>query len=275
MSIYNIPESLLEAALQVTSPTWRRDLDIRPLVLIAGIPKSRLSEVFAGKYGDFGISDSDAQAIHDDLAIPSRLSSKVTHSLNHYTSSGYEHINQTLRDSYANGTDVPNDVRMHTDNIKSILHPEKAVNNLSLFTGVKESPATTAGFEWNSTRPIKILHLPAFTSSTTSFDIAADFTKPDETSPHHESDHHGEIEKGATHILHLHFPNKIRLAASVAGHGIGHEEEVLLGPNHRFELHPRPTKVDGPIGPIYVWKATSIGVDDRPMFVPRIRNNTK
>jgi hypothetical protein len=34
-----------------------------------------------------------------------------------------------------------------------------------------------------------------------------------------------------------------------------HEEEVLLGPNNRFELHPRPTHVSGYNDPVYVWKA--------------------
>jgi hypothetical protein len=271
MSIFDIPESLLEAVIQVTDTSWRRDLDVRPLVLIAGLSETRLHEVYHGKYSDFVIPDHDAQSIHDALSITDSLPSQAAHSLNHYTGSGYERINQSLRDSYINNAEVPNDVKRHSDNIKSILHAEKPVSNLGLFTGVKESPATTAGLEWNSTRPIKVLHLPAFTSATTSFDIAASFTEPDDTSTHHESDHHGVIESGATHILHLSFPHKIRSAASVADHGVGHEEEVLLGPNHRFELHPRPTRVDGPGGTLYVWKAKSIGVDDRPMFVPRLR----
>ena len=272
MSIFDIPTSLLEAVETVTGqPSWRRDLDVRPLVLDAGLSRTRLNEVFAGKYSDFDIPEHESQSIHDQLAIPRDLPSHVVHSLNHYTSSGYERINASLRDAYQRHVDIPNDVRNHIDNIKSILHPEKQVNNLRLFTGVKESPATTAGLTWNSTRPIKILHLPAFTSTTTSFDIAADFAEPDDTSAHHESDHHGIIEAGASHILQLQFPHKIRSAASVVNYGVGHEEEVLLGPNHRFELHPRPTRVDEPDGPLYVWKATSIGVDDRPMFVPRLR----
>lgn len=271
MSVFDIPQSLLEAINQVTNPTsWRRDLDIRPLVMIAGLSKHRIvNEVYSGKASDFATDETEAQKIHDALTIPTPKNSRVAYSLSHYSGSGYDHINSSLWHNYLHGSEVPNDVKSHTDNIKSVLLPETKINNLKLYTGVKVSPAATAGVEWNSTRPVKILHLPAFTSTSTNFDVAEQFTEPDMESVHHESDHHGVIEPGATHILQLNFPNTIHHAASMMDHGVGHEEEVLLGPNHRFELHPRPTKIDRSHGPVYVWKATSIGVNNELMFKQR------
>jgi len=271
MSVFDIPQSLLEAINQVTNPTsWRRDLDIRPLVMIAGLSKHRVvNEVYEGKPSDFAMHEDEAQKIHDALTIPKPKNSRVAYSLSHYSGSGYDHINSSLWHNYLHGLEVPSDVKSHVDNIKSVLLPETKVDDLKLYTGVKVSPAATAGVEWNSTRPVKILHLPAFTSTSTNFDVATQFTEPDEESVHHESDHHDVIESGATHILQLHFPHTIHHAASMIDHGVGHEEEVLLGPNHSFELHPRPTKVDGPLGPVYVWKAVSRGVNDQPMFKQR------
>lgn len=271
MSIFDIPTSLLEAIDQVTNPVgWRRDLDIRPLVLIAGLSKHRVvNEVYEGTPSDFSIHEDDAQKIHDALTIPKPKTSRVAYSLSHYSGSGYDHINSSLWHTYLHGLDVPSDVKSHVDNIKSVLLPETKVDGLNLYTGVKVSPVATAGVEWNSTRPVKILHLPAFTSTSTNFDVATQFTEPDEESVHHESDHHGAIESGATHILQLHFPHTIHHAASMIDHGVGHEEEVLLGPNHTFELYPRPTKIEGPFGPTYVWKAVSRGVSDDPMFKQR------
>ena len=271
MSIFDIPQSLLEAINEVTNPTgWRRDLDIRPLVMIAGLSKHRVvNEVYQGKSSDFATDESEAQKVHDALTIPRPKNSRVAYSLSHYSGSGYDHINGSLWYSYLHGHEVPSDVKLHADNIKSVLLPETKVDDLKLYTGVKVSPVTTAGVEWNSTRPVKILHLPAFTSTSTNFDVATQFTEPDTESVHHESDHHGVIESGATHVLQLNFPERIHHAASMMDHGVGHEEEVLLGPNHSFELHPRPTKIDGPNGTVYIWKAISRGVDNSPMFKQR------
>lgn len=266
--VFDIPASLMDAIATV-NPAWRRDLDIRPLVLIAGLNRSKLIEVHQGHSIDFELRSDDAQRVHELLAIKGQLNHRVIHSLSHYSGSGYDKINQALWHSYLHGSEVPSDVRSHSDNILSVMHKEVHVGGLKLYTGVKESPATSAGLEWNSTRPIKLLHLPAFTSTSTSFDIAESFSSPDVTSEHHESDHHGTIEAGASHILELHYPNKIHRAASIVDYsGAKHEEEVLLGPNHTFELHPRPTRIEHR-GPVYVWKATYRGINDHPMFRTR------
>lgn len=272
MSIFDIPQSLLEAIYQVTNPTsWRRDLDIRPLVLIAGLSTNRtLNEVYHGNRKQFSSDDVASQKLHDLLTIDKPKTLSVANSLSHYSGSGFDQINKHLWNNHVLGNDIPQDVKTHVENIKSVLIPETKVDNAKLYTGVKISPAAVAGFEWNSTRPVKMLTLPAFTSTSTNFDVVSRFANRDNVSVHHESDHHGVIESGAKHIIELNFPETIHNAASMLNHSNSpHEEEVLLGPNHNFELHPRPTKIDGTFGPTYVWKAVSRGVSDQPMFKQR------
>lgn len=272
MSIFDIPHSLLEAIDQVTNPSgWRRDLDIRPLVLIAGLSKNRsLDEVYQGNRRQFISDDVESQKLHDLLTIDIPKSSSAAHSIKHYSGSGYDQINKHLWDNHVLGNEIPSDIKSHVENIKSVLVPETTVSNAKLYTGVKISPASVAGFEWNSTRPVKLLNLPAFTSTSTNFDVVSRFANFDNVSLHHESDHHGVIEPGAKHIIELNFPEKLHDAVSMLNHSNSpHEEEVLLGPNHTFELHPRPTKIEGTFAPTYVWKAVSRGVSDQPMFKQR------
>ena len=247
MSIFNIPKPLLEAIDQVTNPTtWRRDLDIRPLVMLAGLSKASIDEVYFGSASQFETSDSDAELIHSLLEIPKPRSSSVVDSLSYYGDIGSIDINHHMWENYLHSSTIPDDIKSHVDNIKSVLLPSTDIDHLKLYTGVKTSPAAIAGIEWNSTRPIKLLHFPAFTSTSTNFDVATRFTYPDVTTTHHESDHHGIILPNARHIIELNFHGSIQHAMSMINHGgASHEEEVLLGPNHSFEIHPRPTKIGG------------------------------
>lgn len=271
MSIFNIPKPLLEAIDKVTNPTtWRRNLDIRPLVMLAGLSKASIDEVYFGSASQFGSEDSDAKHIHSLLEIPKPRSSSVVDSLSYYGDIGSVDINHHMWENYLHGSAMSDNIKSHVDNIKSVMLPSTDIDHLKLYTGVKTSPAAIAGVEWNSTRPIKLLHLPAFTSTSTNFDVAIRFTDPDNTTIHHESDHHGIILPNARHIIELNFYGSIPHAMSMINHdGASHEEEVLLGPNHSFELHPRPNKIDGYKDPIYVWKAISRGVDNTPMFKQR------
>ncbi len=84
-NVFDIPASLLEAIDQVTNHvSWRRDLDIRPLVLIAGLKPVGVNEVYYGKAEDFSTKESDAEHIHDLLEIPKPKQSRVASSTNTY-----------------------------------------------------------------------------------------------------------------------------------------------------------------------------------------------
>lgn len=264
MDVFGNPDSLLEAVKRVIS------FDDYPLVLIAGFSRPIVNEVYVGYPYQFETSSVDAERIHSLLEIPKPKSSRVAYSLSLYGGSGSKDINHHMWKNYLHGSIIPDDIKSHIDNISSVLIPSTNIDHVKLYTGVKTSPATTAGVKWNSTRPIKMMHLPAFTSTSTNFDVAHSFTEPDYTTHHYESDHHGIILPNARHIIELNFNGSIPHAASLINHvGSSTEEEVLLGPNHRFELHPRPTKLNTADGVTYIWKAVSRGIDNTPMFKQR------
>lgn len=244
--------------------SWRRDLDIRPLVMFAGLDRQHLTEVYAFQRGQFTTPVEHAQKIHDDLALPNMIHPHVLESLKHYSGDGFHDVNKHLWGNYVHGHTIPTDVNLHIENIKSLLNRRNSTPT-TVYSGVKTSPATLAGLEWNSSRRLKLITMPAFTSTTTNADVAESFSKPDTVSVHHESDHHGVIEAGAQHILQLEFPDGIHHAASMVDHSISpHEEEVLLSPGHSFELDPRPTRVIRPYGNVYYWKAKA----SHQMFPP-------
>lgn len=235
--------------------SWRRDLDIRPLVLFAGLGSQHLTEIYSHKPGQFSTPIEHAQKIHDELALSSQIHPDVLVSLKHYSGNGSLEMNNHLWHNYVNGTNIPDMVSGHIERVKTLLNRKNSTNT-TVYTGVQTSPATLAGLEWNSSRRIKLMTMPSFTSTTTNADVAESFSKPDSHSVHHESDHHGIIESGSRHILQLEFPKGIHHCGSMIDHSLSpHEEEVLLSPGHTFELDPRPTKVIRPHGNVYYWKA--------------------
>lgn len=266
-------DSTANEYLKMINPIgWRRDLDIRPLAIFAGLSCQHLLEVYSSSPSDYYQPFKDkGDEIHTVLQIPNDSDVESLKSLHHYTTDeGHQEINKSLWDNYIHGTDIPANVNHHVENIKSILN--KTTNEpTTLFTGVNISPATLAGMEWNSSRPKKLITFPAFTSTSTDMFIAHAFADRDMISTHHESDHHGEIKAESRHILQLEFPNGVHHAASTVNHS-NHdiEKEVLLTPGHSFELHPRPTKIIHPNSrdPYYVWKA----VAHHEMYPPMIRD---
>lgn len=233
----------------------RRDLDIRPLAVVCGLNWGKeLHEVYSLPHSDFYMPDDEQDMVHSSLKIP-----KGNSSLDHFGGAGSTEINNALWENYKHSTSIPNHIASHIAAIHSILHAHVDLKSpIKLYTGLPKSPAAIAGMEWNSTRPKKILHLPAFTSTTTDLDIAHRFTDPDEETQHHESDHHGIILPNSRHILQLNFNHQIKNAASIYEHvGNKHEKEILLGPRHEFELNPRPTHLVDPYSehPTYLWVA--------------------
>jgi ADP-ribosyltransferase exoenzyme len=235
---------------------FRRDLDIRPFAMIAGLKiHNVITEVYRSSYGAMDLEPDKKEELHRILSIP-----KGHSSLDFYVGSGSTEINHDAWEHYKERTPFRKDVREHIDNIDKLLLRKTSVpDGTRVFTGLPESPITKAGFEWNASREKKILHLPSYTSTTTDFSRAEWFTEPDHHSIHHESDHHGVVETGARHILEINFDKHIHGAASVRGHTPfnSHENEILLARGQELILHPRPTKVTNHNGihPIYVWHA--------------------
>ena len=269
MSIDDIPKSLLDAVESVIKKNdsfsaiagLRKDIDAKYLYLFAGLDKhNRLNEVYASSINEFPEMVDDELRVHNALAIHSPIDNyDVKKSLDFYMGNGSKEINHHLWEHHKDQThQIPLHIKNHINNIESILKPKTELENAKLYTGVPISPATTAGIEWNSSRPVKFLKFPAFTSASSNFKSAAKFTNIDRTSLHHESDHHGIIKPNARHVIELNFNGHIRNAVSLYGHGNDFDErEILLGRDHEFELHTRPKLIDDYYDqPVYVWKAT-------------------
>lgn len=236
----------------------RRDLDIRPIPFEIGLIRSSksLKEVHHVDLKDFDVnSEEQAERMHDALTIP-----KIDHFVGHYLGSGSVDINQVLWNHHLSESPIPNHILRHIKSIDSHMK-DRTEGNFRLYSGLPRSPAHISAIEWNSTRPKKLIHVPSYISTTTDMDTAIHFTREDSDTKHHESDHHGIILPNARHIIELNFLGHIKNAASMKDHSGANEDEILLGRDHQFELHPRPTliKNSGYSDPIYVWKADSFG----------------
>lgn len=236
----------------------RADFDPEPMFLDVGFFNRRkhtpLMEVYLAH---FSSNDTENDWIHDFLKIP-----HSNPSLHHYLGeTGSTEINSALRENWLHETEIPHHIKEHIKAIDPIFHEEKELpRTLKLYSGLAKSPVTNAGFEWNSTRKNKIIRLPGFTSTSTSPSKSIEFANLDNTTKHHESDHHGVIKSNARHALELEFTHRIHDAASVLDHSRNpSEKEVLLGRGHEFILHARPTliKQSGFSDPIYMWKSTT------------------
>jgi hypothetical protein len=250
----NTQKSLLAAIALSTS--WRRDLDIQPMHLLCGLNSTeQLSEVYSSSIEAHRISDADQAEIHAKYNHPN-----ASVDLKRYTRESYP-INNALWNHHVNGTEIH---PLHKDQIRAIdrdIPIHHTDSDIPLFTGVKTSPANTAVVQWNSTRPIKLITLPAYTSATTHINTAIRFSSNDNETLHHESDHHGIILPNAKHIIQLHLKlgmNHQLTSAKNFSQVDRNENEIILGRHYDFELHPRPDQIGhNPLNPVYLWHAHS------------------
>jgi hypothetical protein len=248
-------DPISEKYLSMIDPiSWRRDLNINPISICIGLNRHiELNEVYHVRdITSYPTNDENEQEkIHKILEIP-----KIQHSTNHYLGSGSVDINHFLWEHHKHGSPIPNHIKNHIKAIDSDMKDRILLDHpIKLYSGLIESPASISAMHWNSTRPKKIIHIPSYISTSTDFNTAARFTQNDEKSEHHESDHHGIVMSHARHVIELNFPKMIHNAASVKNHSGANEDEVLLGRDHEFELHPRPYKIEGYADPVYLWKA--------------------
>lgn len=184
--------------------------------------------------------------------------------LDHYTHIS-RHINELLHKTYRGE-------KTHaslTKNKSVVKHLDKLLDHSSVkydthvYTGLPESPHIA----WKKTKtptnkPVKAI-LPAYTSTSTDYQIARNFAKRD-TNPDYKThkprnpDAPKESEYGnsGNHILKLHVPKGTR-AASIRSHSKYDEEnEVLLHRGHQIEIDPHPS-VDNYRN--YVWHGRVVG----------------
>lgn len=169
--------------------------------------------------------------------------------------------------AYTNGSFMVNDFLHQTasgkkideprtlDNIKNIdsaldKHPTNVAT--SVFTGLRHSPTKSFPVIGTENPESTIVHLPAYTSTSTSYGAARNFARPVE----HENDKNFGIAPGKhMHILKLHLP-KGTPAMSVMGHThFQNEKEILVGRGHNVKINTKPEiNSDG----VHIWHGTIV-----------------
>jgi hypothetical protein len=157
---------------------------------------------------------------------------------------------------FHNGHNFNESYMRHAKTLTDVLDKNKTKEDTIVYTGVKKSPA--ALFDNDGTKHASV-HLPAFTSTSTSFGTARGFSEP---AKHKHDINHGVSTDGTEHrhVLQLHVP-KGTSAASVKSHSfLPREHEILLNRGHDISIDPSPTHhIDSNGGHTYVWHARVVG----------------
>lgn len=215
------------------------------------LPKKKIDEATKKLHIEAEPSVEQHQHAHTSAApMPeNKLSSNETDSVKEYTDES-RGINGMLH-KHAKGYDIS--TGSNVDNKKIVKHLDAALRRQSttedmhVYTGLKSSPSKYFK-DRKSTAPI-VVHLPAFTSTSTSPKTAQGFSEG--TSDLRDEDH-GIDDGGGSHFLKIHLPKGTK-AGSVKGHSfVPEENEILLHRGHNIEIDHKPTKM---ANDSYMWHA--------------------
>ena len=191
------------------------------------------------------------EAMHSAAAMPKeKLSPNEGEAINDYTDES-RGLNGTLH-KHAKGFDI--NTPSNTSNKKTIgsldnaLRRQSTSSDMTLYTGLKSSPSKY--FKDRKSKAPVTVHLPAFTSTSTSPKTAQGFAEG--TSDLRDEDH-GIEDGGGSHFLKIHAPKGTK-AGSVKAHSfVPEENEILLHRGHDIEIHHTPTKM---ANDMYMWHGT-------------------
>ena len=194
-------------------------------------------------------TDKEHDALHKKL----KLDKSVVHpphlsTVNKYSNSSWE-LNDYLHKKYNNTSADNGRFKEEANRLTSVLSTQKTKLPVDLYTGIKYSPAKH--FEEDESIPeSKMIHLPAFTSTSTKRSIAGRFSKP---AVHNDDSRHGvNSEYGAKHIIRIHAPEGTSASSIKEFSFMPHEEEVLLNRGHNIMLDSKPEHIGDDV---YQWNA--------------------
>lgn len=195
-------------------------------------------------------SDEEHDRIHKKLKINKQLLNNPIHlgSVTRYSESSTSlnnYLHKKYQDPKTEGEHYPQEANMLSD----VLSTQKIPHSIDLYTGIKYSPAKH--FESDKELPeSKLVHLPAFTSTSTKRSIADNFSSNVE---HKNDSRHGvDSEYGARHIIHIHAPAGTSGASIKEYSFMPHEQEVLLNRGHNIMLESKPEHLGNDV---YQWNA--------------------
>lgn len=159
--------------------------------------------------------------------------------------------------SYHEGGDFDSRYEKHVDSIDSLLKSKATTKDTHLYSGISWHPGKYLGKSRSAD-----VHLPAYTSMSTSINQASGFSK-NQPASHHDAGHdlafnsEGSI---VNHVIKLHVPKGTK-AMSVKAHSfVPGEQEVLLHRGHEIEIDHKPTVFHSKGGKVVnVWNARITG----------------
>lgn len=201
------------------------------------LPQNKLSE------SSYETVDHDKLHATHDLNT-SNLSKDQKKAVEVYTSSSLG-LNGYLHNKHKS-LNAASNYKSHADLLTAAMDKQKTKSPLNVYTGVLKSPAE----HFTHDKPVTV-HLPAFTSTSTSRAASTQFAK---STTHKNDANHGidSTDHDAKHIIKIHLPVGTS-AASVRSHSnIQEENEILLNRGHNIEIHHKPEHIGNNI---WQWNA--------------------
>ena len=207
----------------------------------------------------YAANSKEAERIH---SLHSEI--KDGHAISHYVlnslpinSALHEHYGKTFNpDLDVSGWDGLDKVSTPLDKAKELdtqLQGHVAKEDFHTYTGLFYSPFKHAIDEQGN----HMVHMPAFTSTSTSFKKALTFSESDHTTKHEPLKHGGQIKSGARHVLKLNIPKGTQIASVKHLSRNPDEDEFLMNRGYDIAINPTPIMASGESNvPVYVWSAT-------------------
>jgi hypothetical protein len=155
----------------------------------------------------------------------------------------------------------------HIKRLDDVMNNHKIAKDTHVFTGLSRPPMEH--FKGKTNKPVKV-HFPAYTSTSTNFDVTPNFSKNAKSADEHKplnTDAKRPKNGKTKHILKIHVPK------GTPGGSVRHlsryqdeedhsmaENEILLHRGMDMEIHHQPTLVNHPYhGHLTVWHARVVG----------------
>jgi hypothetical protein len=193
------------------------------------------------------ISEKDHEHIHNKVVPIGKLSKHELDAVKDYSDDSTP-INSMLH-RHDKGYDISHRVDAHetSKHLDSALNKHKTTEDLHVYTGIKYSPSK----HFKRCDKVESVHLPAYTSTSSSFHSAREFS--DEAMHPNDENHGVHHEAGsARHVLKIHVPKGTHAMSLMKHSFVPKEREVLLHRGHNLEIHHTPEAVGNNT---YLWHA--------------------
>ena len=214
--------------------------------------------------------------IHANVGRPSSISGNQRNAIDAYTVDSAD-LNKSLH-VYHNGGKKPDYAKTaQMKHLDALLDKHTTHEDAMIFTGLRRSPHEAFHYAPEGEKLVKPIshaeyHLPAYTSATSSFNVASKFAtrfRPSKGSTGTEynevdsrvADHHGgsAIYGAHKHVLAINLPagSKAQSVRHISSTGEA-EHEILMHRGHTLEIHHMPTIIEHDGDKHAIWHANVI-----------------